>query len=298
MQNPSTTALAPTIVVLDGIPMTTSLDVAERFGKQHNNVLSAIREILQGLTPEFALLNFKQCFRINELANGKKEPYCRMTQDGFAMLAMGFTGKPALAWKERYIGAFRKMETHLLSEIPKLRAEMDKMHTQMNALHNQIRTLHGEMAAKLPVVSLTFESHPMTLAVLDGQPVIVAAHVSDLMVGKGVVKHSSNYQRDSARQLFARIGIKNGTLFRCFRLRDLMIEYGASGTSICMGLGLSSQFRSVSFITALGVIELREKMPEFYEWFWNEALPRLKGVQSLVVARPALTNRTAVLKPN
>lgn len=293
MQNPTTTAIAPTIAVIDGIPMTTSLDVADHFGKQHKNVLQTIDSLLTDMPPEFTKLNFQLCFEKKHLQNGKPQKYYRMTQDGFSILAMGFTGKPALAWKVQYIAAFRKMETHLLSEVPALRAEMDKMHAQMNALYNQIRTLHGEMAAKLPVVALAFEGYPMTLAVLDGQPVIVAAHVGDLLVGKGVVKPSQNYQRDSLKQQFAKIGIKNAALFRAFRLRDLMLEYGASGTSICMGLGLPSQFRSVSFMTALGVIELREKLPAFYDWVWNEALPRLKGAQSLFVGRPALTKATA-----
>ena len=36
-----------------------------------------------------------------------------ITRDGFAMLAMGFTGKEAMRWKEAYITSFNAMEEKL-----------------------------------------------------------------------------------------------------------------------------------------------------------------------------------------
>jgi phage regulator Rha-like protein len=42
---------------------------------------------------------FWQCYKINELSNGKSEPYFEMDRDGFTLLAMGFTGKQALQTK-------------------------------------------------------------------------------------------------------------------------------------------------------------------------------------------------------
>ena len=36
-----------------------------------------------------------------------------ITRDGFAMLAMGFTGKEAARWKEAYISTFNAMEAKL-----------------------------------------------------------------------------------------------------------------------------------------------------------------------------------------
>lgn len=59
--------------------VTTSLKVAEVFGKRHKNVLQAIERM--ECSGQFARLNFQQCFRINELANGKKEPYFKITRD-------------------------------------------------------------------------------------------------------------------------------------------------------------------------------------------------------------------------
>ncbi|MDE7065143.1 MAG: Rha family transcriptional regulator, partial [Desulfovibrionaceae bacterium] len=36
-------------------------------------------------------------------AKGEMRPAYRLTRDGFAFLAMGFTGKKAAAWKEKFL---------------------------------------------------------------------------------------------------------------------------------------------------------------------------------------------------
>lgn len=40
-------------------------------------------------------------------------PAYRLTRDGFAFLAMGFTGKRAALWKEKFLEAFNAMERRL-----------------------------------------------------------------------------------------------------------------------------------------------------------------------------------------
>lgn len=100
---------ASAVTLEGGRPTTTSLVVAEVFGKQHRNVLKAIREL--DCSPEFALLNFEQCTRKG--SNNKPEPFYRMTRDGFTFLCMGFTGAEAARWKEAYIAAFNRMEAEL-----------------------------------------------------------------------------------------------------------------------------------------------------------------------------------------
>ena len=39
-----------------------------------------------------------------------------MTRDGFALLAMGFTGDEAMGWKIAYIGAFNKMAAKIAQD--------------------------------------------------------------------------------------------------------------------------------------------------------------------------------------
>jgi len=90
----------------DGQAVVSSLEVAERFGKQHKHVLESIK----GMTAENSAL--LEMFYKTEYtsAQNKRLPMYLMNRDGFSLLAMGFTGKEALAWKIKYIEAFNKME--------------------------------------------------------------------------------------------------------------------------------------------------------------------------------------------
>lgn len=102
--------LDPSAVTLeDGRPTTTSLVVAEVFGKEHKLVLRAIRQL--DCSPEFNGCNFAPVEYMDE--KGEMRPMYRMTRDGFTFLCMGFTGKEAARWKEAYIAAFNRMEAEL-----------------------------------------------------------------------------------------------------------------------------------------------------------------------------------------
>lgn len=90
---------------------TTSRVVAEKFGKNHKDVLRAIRNL--DCSEEYCRRNFALCFEINGLQNGKKNPYYQMSRDGFIFLATGFTGKEAGQWKEKFITTFNDMEKAL-----------------------------------------------------------------------------------------------------------------------------------------------------------------------------------------
>lgn len=105
-----TPAINPTeFAIVDGQPTTTSLLVAQHFGKNHRDVLKRITTL--DCSVDFSQRNFALCTRRG--ANNKPEPYYRMTRDGFTFLCMGFTGKEAAKWKEAYINAFNEMEQQL-----------------------------------------------------------------------------------------------------------------------------------------------------------------------------------------
>lgn len=91
----------------------TSLDIAETFGKRHDNVLKDIREL--GCSKEFYLLNFEE---INYLdARNRAQPAIAMTRDGFTILVMGYTGDLAMKFKEAYIRQFNAMEAALQGKV-------------------------------------------------------------------------------------------------------------------------------------------------------------------------------------
>lgn len=110
------------IVEIDeGGMFTTSLIVARAFEKEHFNVLRDIEKL--ECSEEFRAINFEAAEY--EDAQGKMRPAYRLTRDGFAFLAMGFTGKKAAAWKEKFLEAFSAMERALTGgrEAPALHME-------------------------------------------------------------------------------------------------------------------------------------------------------------------------------
>lgn len=91
--------------------VTTSIQVAEHFGKRHSDILEKIGTIIANDSTEKSV----QCFRLSNYTDysGKKNPMYYMNRDGFSFLVMGFTGKKANEWKWKYIDAFNRMESIL-----------------------------------------------------------------------------------------------------------------------------------------------------------------------------------------
>ena len=106
----------PVVILHDGKAVTTSLAVAEHFGKLHKDVLEKIRALIAELPAEFHERNFPPMIIEVEVGKGakRKDPAYELTRDAFTLLAMGFTGKAALAFKLAYIEAFNRMEMELL----------------------------------------------------------------------------------------------------------------------------------------------------------------------------------------
>lgn len=101
-------------------PLTNSKLVAEVFEKPHDNVLKAIRKILQGgVVKNNETSMFEETTYINE-QNKQSYPMFIMNQDGFTLLAMGFNGKKAMEFKLKYIEAFNKMKKEIESSKPSL----------------------------------------------------------------------------------------------------------------------------------------------------------------------------------
>lgn len=107
-----TSLAAPKVTIHNGQAVTTSLDVADYFGKLHKNVIQKIESI--DCSEEFNRLNFQPVDYTD--AKGEKRPMYTMTKDGFVFLVMGFTGKKAAAFKEAYIAEFNRMEAELYGQ--------------------------------------------------------------------------------------------------------------------------------------------------------------------------------------
>lgn len=86
-----------------------SLQVAEKFRKNHQHVLESIDK----LTVENSTVAKMFHQGSYKAENGHTYRKIYMNRDGFSLLAMGFTGKKALEWKLQYINAFNQMESFI-----------------------------------------------------------------------------------------------------------------------------------------------------------------------------------------
>ncbi|MBF7129742.1 Rha family transcriptional regulator [Pediococcus pentosaceus] len=99
------------VIMKDQQAVTTSLQVAEVFGKYHQHVLRDIDSLKD-------VSNFGQMFSKGSEPDsyGRDRRIYYMNRDGFTLLAMGFTGKKALDFKLKYIEAFNNMEEAIKEE--------------------------------------------------------------------------------------------------------------------------------------------------------------------------------------
>lgn len=136
------------VTLYHGVPTTTSLKIAETFGKQHKNVVRVIQN--SEIPPEFIRLNFE----LNEYIDprGRKLPMYHITRDGFTLLAMGFTGARAMEFKVAYIEEFNRME----SELNRTRTSLDlsALIRPLAALTEQLAKLTGAQFPQPEVAQL------------------------------------------------------------------------------------------------------------------------------------------------
>lgn len=112
----------------DNQALTNSLLVAEKFGKEHGDVLKAIDAI-------FAKVPENQCkgyfsdtsIEIPQPNGGiRHSRVVVMNRDGFTLLVMGFTGRKAFQFKLAYIAAFNTMEKVIKEEYARALSSMDQ----------------------------------------------------------------------------------------------------------------------------------------------------------------------------
>ena len=133
------------ITATDTKLVTTSLKIADAFGKQHRNVTAKIKSL--DCSKAFRSANFSAHPYKNE-QNGETYQIWNITKDGFMFLVMGFTGKKAAQIKEAYINAFNAMADKL-SELQYgtlTHAQQRQIQTKISTLvHSQPRELHQSL---------------------------------------------------------------------------------------------------------------------------------------------------------
>jgi Rha family phage regulatory protein len=119
------------INIINDEVVTTSLQVAEVFGKRHTHVLEKIQQILKDSAE-----NSAQCFKqsVYKDASGKTNIMYYINRKGFVFLVMGFTGRKADDWKWKYINAFDEMEQYINFR----KADKQIQKNAMEFLHNNL----------------------------------------------------------------------------------------------------------------------------------------------------------------
>lgn len=134
--------VAPELSTEGGQITTTSMQIAEHFGKRHADVLRAIKNLLPELSEDHKR-NF--AFTVQTRANPSggapiSFPCYRITRDGFTLLAMGFTGKEALHWKLAYIDAFNRMEAEIHARAAALPRKEMTVNEMVKKMTRQLET--------------------------------------------------------------------------------------------------------------------------------------------------------------
>lgn len=121
------------VIMYDQQAVTTSLQVAENFGKRHDNVLRDVDTIKKDVP------NFEEMFieTTEPDSYGRDRRIYYMNRDGFSLLAMGYTGSKAMEFKLKYIEAFNKMEQAVRQELPQTPEEKLELTMQVTTRINK-----------------------------------------------------------------------------------------------------------------------------------------------------------------
>lgn len=137
------------IALRDDTLKTTSLKVAQAFGKRHDNVVRSMNSL--DCSDEFRVLNFEETPYTNE-QNGETYTLWEMTKDGFMFLVMGFTGKKAAQIKEAYITAFNQMAEQLSGKSGELPQQESLTASECQAIRELVKAKVEETGQAYPAI--------------------------------------------------------------------------------------------------------------------------------------------------
>lgn len=148
------------VIMKDQQAVTSSLQVAETFNKNHRDVLRAVDDLKEGVAQNWADLFYEDTYTHPQ--NKQQYRIIYMNRDGFTLLAMGFTGKKAMKFKLKYIEAFNKMESHIKTggfKVPSTMAEALRLaadqQEQIEAMKPKVNYFDQIMASKSLMITTT-----------------------------------------------------------------------------------------------------------------------------------------------
>ena len=143
---------SPALEARNGQITATSLQVAMHFKKRHGDVLRAIKNL--DVPDDYRQRNFASAKYLDE--QRKPRDSYHITRDGFALLAMGFTGKESMRWKLAYISTFNAMEAKLRAlYVSPLLSQNEfrsgiKLQTKLQLMEQSRSTMHALVQETCP----------------------------------------------------------------------------------------------------------------------------------------------------
>ncbi|EGO8753946.1 Rha family transcriptional regulator [Enterococcus faecalis] len=126
------------VIMKDQQAVTTSLNLADSFEKEHKNVIQAIEAKIQSAENS---AHYEKMFALGfyKDSRGREQKMYYMNRDGWVFIAVGFTGKRADAFKLKYIEAFNQMENHIKQQLDTstLSPELQFMNSVVRSLAKQ-----------------------------------------------------------------------------------------------------------------------------------------------------------------
>lgn len=152
------------VILKENKAVTSSLKIAETFGKRHKHIIDLIRNLAAENSATKKM--YVESAYVNR---GKEYPMYYMGRDGFSLLVMGFTGKKALDFKLKYIDAFNQMEqtikegglltSHLTPEEIQLKKDyLVEMRKQNDNKSHQLRNDDAKIFLQLAKVADTYDN--------------------------------------------------------------------------------------------------------------------------------------------
>jgi Rha family phage regulatory protein len=144
------------VTIQEAKAVTSSLQVSNTFEKRHADVIRSIEDLIS-MNAKLRSYFVSDTYVDNI---GRKQPMYLMNRDGFALLAMGFTGKRALQFKLDYINAFNEMELYLKNTQSSKEIEDSKNRKSESisaeSMQRNIRMMHEQLFANMDNMGMLF----------------------------------------------------------------------------------------------------------------------------------------------
>ena len=160
------------IIMKNQQAVTTSLNIANDFDKEHHNVIKAAESLKKDV------VNFNEMFFEGSEPDsyGRPRKVYYMNRDGFTLLVMGFTGSKSLEFKLKYINAFNEMEKSLktpmtIEDIMIATIETQKqLKAEVNVIKDDVTMLKEEQPiAPYPLLKMDTARKRKVIEVLGGK---------------------------------------------------------------------------------------------------------------------------------